>query len=158
MYLNIRRNIWDIDTLKYWGQLGLELIFFFLIYTSHLFNNEHVCYFITKSFYENVRVGRQENEGLQYLCVWEYTLLFHYVKLVSILYFLSTYRKSCMWCAFHMVGNSLAAPSTCLSILSSHPADQQYHLGASGHSALLTSVKRTNISIDANTQIHSHSA
>ena len=81
-------------------------------------------------------------------------LLFHYVKLVSILYFLSAYCKSCMWHAFHMVGNRLTAPGTCLSILSSHPTDQQYHLGASGHSALLTSVKRTNISIDANTQIH----
>lgn len=50
-----------------------------------------------------------------------------------------------------MVGKSPPASGTFLSILSSHPT-HQYHLGARGHSASLTSIKDSNISIGTNTK------
>lgn len=151
MYLNIRRNIWDIDTLKYWGQLGLELIFFFLIYTSHLFNNEHVCYFITKSFYEKCEGGEVGKWRLQYLCV-EYTLLFHYVKLVSILYFLSTYRSK-LYVMCLLYGSKQPCCSQHLSFHSKQPTrwSTVSSWGFWSFSSLWLLSKRTNISIDANT-------
>lgn len=76
---------------------------------------------------------------------------FHYAELMSTLDLLSAYPESFMWSAFHMVGKSPPASGTFLSILSSHPT-HQYHLGSQGHSASLTSIKDSNISIGTNTK------
>lgn len=119
------------------------LIFFWSTYS--IFSITNTCSFITNKFLqksERGEVGKPRSR----------IFFFHYAELMSTLDLLSAYPESFMWSAFHMVGKSPAASGNFFSILSSHPTHHQYHLGARGHSASLTSIKDSNISIGTNTQ------